>query len=105
MMYAEDIIKQSIEEAKLQKSIERRKHIEKLLDYYTGSGTWDYIAGSRGNYFDSDSFNEVPPYQMNLTKKFIDKKSRVYTLSPIRDLGDDVSNKKYNDLLWPRIYK
>ena len=83
MSYAEDIIKQSIEDSKLQKSRERRKHIEKLLDYYTGANTWNYIAGSKGNYFDSASFNEVPPYQMNLTKKFIDKKSRIYTLSPV----------------------
>ena len=100
MSYAEDIIKQSIEDSKLQKSRERRKHIEKLLDYYTGANTWNYIAGSKGNYFDSASFNEVPPYQMNLTKKFIDKKSRVYTLSPVRNLGNKAANKQYDDLLF-----
>ena len=32
MSYAEDIIKQSIEDSKLQKSRERRKHIENTLN-------------------------------------------------------------------------
>ena len=100
MSYAEDIIKQSIENAKLQRSRERRKHIEKLLNYYTGTDTWKYIAGREGNYFDSKSFNEVPPYQMNITKKFIDKKSRIYTLSPKRDLGNASANKLYDELLF-----
>ena len=87
MSYAEDIIKQSIKENKLYKSRARRRHVEKLLNYYTGTDTHKYIAGNEGNYFDSKSFNEVPPYQMNLTKKFIDKKSRIYTLSPNRNLS------------------
>ena len=33
MSYAEEIIRQSIKDAKLHKSQERRKHIEKLLNY------------------------------------------------------------------------
>ena len=100
MSYAEDIIKQSIKDNKLFKSRKRRKHIEKLLNYYTGTDMWKYIAGSEGNYFDSQSFHEVPPYQMNLTKKFIDKKSRIYTLSPNRNLGNKSANKQYDDLLF-----
>ena len=74
MSYAEEIIRQSIKDAKLHKSQERRKHIEKLLNYYTGTDTWKYIAGPEGNYFDSQSINAGPPYQMNLTQKFIAKK-------------------------------
>ena len=102
MSYAEDIIKQSIQNLKLDKSRGRRRHIEKLLNYYTGTDTWKYIAGNEGNYFDSKSFNEVPPYGMNLTKKFIDKKSRIYTLSPNRSLGNKSADQSYNDLL---LYK
>ena len=98
MSYAEDVIKQSISDMKLNKSRSRRKSIEKLINYYTGTDTWQYIAGNSGNYFDSQSFNEVPPYGMNLTKKFIDKKSRIYTLSPNRDLGNKSANKMYEDL-------
>ena len=100
MSYAEDIIKQSIKDQKLQKSRARRRHVEKLLNYYTGTDTWKYIAGNEGNYFDSKSFNEVPPYNMNLTKKFIDKKSRIYTLSPNRNLGNKSANKQYDELLF-----
>ena len=95
MSYAEDIIKQSIQDVKLHKSRARRKHVEKLLNYYTGTDTFKYIAGNERNYFDSASFNEVPPYNMNLTRKFIDKKSRIYTLSPTRDLGNKSANKQY----------
>ena len=99
MSYAEDVIKQSISDMKLNKSRSRRKSIEKLINYYTGTDTWQYIAGNSGNYFDSQSFNEVPPYGMNLTKKFIDKKSRIYTFSPNRDLGNKSANKMYEDLI------
>ena len=100
MSYAEDIIKQSILDLKLNKSRARRKHIEKLLNYYTGTDTFRYIAGTERNYFDSASFNEVPPYNMKLTKKFIDKKSRIYTLNPNRDLGNKSANKQYEELLF-----
>ena len=100
MSYAENVIIQSIEDIKLRKSLFRRQHVEKLINYYTGTDTQKYIAGSEGNYFDSQSFNEVPPYQINLTKKFIDKKSRIYTLSPNRDIGSDNDNKKYQELLF-----
>ena len=99
MSYAEEIIKQSIKDSKLNNSRGRRKHVEKLLNYYTGTNTEEYIAGKESNYFDSQSFNEVPPYSMNLTKKFIDKKSRIYTLSPNRDLLNDSANKTYQDLI------
>ena len=99
MSFAEDIIKQSIKDIKANKSRERRREIEKLLNYYTGTDTNEYIAGKYDNYFDSASFSEIPPYCFNLTRKFIDKKSRIYTLSPNRDLGNKSANKKYEELL------
>jgi len=98
MSYAEEIIKQSIQDQKLDRSRARRKYVEKLLNYYTGTNTEEYIAGKYGNYFDSASFSEVPAYSMNLAKKFIDKKSRIYTLSPNRDLGNKSATNEYSEL-------
>ena len=98
MSYAEDIIKQSIRDMKLAKSKERRKYVEKLLNYYTGTDTNEYIAGKYSNYFDAASFSEIPAYSMNLTKKFIDKKSRIYTLSPNRNLGNKSATNEYLEL-------
>ena len=69
MAYPDDIIKQSLEEFKLRKAKMRRRKVEKLLDYYTNSSTWQYIE----EYFDSKAFQEVPIYNINLTRKFIDK--------------------------------
>ena len=100
MSYAEDIIKKSISDIKLDNSRGRRRHVEKLLNYYTGTDTWKYIAGNEGNYFDAKSFHEVPPYGMNITKKFIDKKSRIYTLSPNRSLGNKSADKLYDSLMF-----
>ena len=93
MAYPDDIIRQSIEEFKLEKAMYRRRKIEKLLNYYTNTSTWQYIE----DYFDSKSFQEVPIYNINLTRKFIDKKSRVYTLPPTRKINGE-ENKKYNSL-------
>ena len=50
MSYAEEVIKQSIQDVKLNKSIARRKSVEKLLNYYTGTDTSKYIAGNESNY-------------------------------------------------------
>ena len=62
MSYAEEIIKQSIQDQKLDRSRARRKYVEKLLNYYTGTNTEEYIAGKYGNYFDSASFSEKPSF-------------------------------------------
>ena len=45
----------------------------------------------------SNKKNEI---QFDITKKFIDKKSRIYTLSPNRDLGSKTFNESYNNLLF-----
>ena len=82
------IIQQVLADAKSESSKQRKRYIEKLIDYYSGTDTWRYI----GSYFDADSFNEIPVYDINVTKKFIDKKSRVYTLSPTREI-DNSKNK------------
>ena len=95
MSYAIDIIKQSIRELRLDQSRKRRRYIEKLINYYTGTDTDRYIS----KYFDAKSYQEVPLYTINITKKFIDKKSRIYTLAPTRKVGGKNISKKYNDLV------
>ena len=92
--YAEDIIAESIKDLKWSNSTAREREIEKLINYYTGTNTEGYISG----YFDNEIFQEVPLYKINLTKKFIDKKSRVYTLTPNRKLKTQRQTKIYNDL-------
>ena len=102
MAEAVGIIKQTLADAKSEKSKQRKRYIEKLIDYYTGTDTWRYI----GSYFDADSFNEIPVYDINVTKKFIDKKSRVYTLAPTREI-DNSKNKSdaYSKLTRKKRFK
>jgi len=93
MSYIEDIIRESIQEHKLQKSRERRRGVEKLLNYYTGTNTEKYWK----NYFSSQTFSDLPPYKINVTKKFIDKMSRVYNKAPKRKFGMN-QNSVYDKL-------
>jgi hypothetical protein len=83
-----DIIKESLQELKVYNHNERENYVNKLLDYYNGNNTENYIAGR----FDLEAFREVPPYQSNITKKFINKMSRIYTVGADRNV-----NKKYSD--------
>ena len=89
-----DIIKQAISDFRTNQSKARRQHVYKLLDYYTGSNTKNYID----TYFNSDIYNDVPVYSINTTKKFIDKMSRIYTHAPIRKFGTK-ENIKYNNYI------
>jgi hypothetical protein len=82
-MTAEQIIKDSIKEFKKQQSKMRRNHISKLIDYYCGSNTAQYIQ----NYFDADAFREIPVYEANFTKRFINKMSRIYTVGAQRNVS------------------
>ena len=86
-IYAEDFIRQSIQDLKIARMDAKRKEIEKYLNFYTGINMNDYIS----SYFDAIPFQEVPIYEMNITKKFINKMSKIYTLGAIRDV-----NKKYS---------
>ena len=85
----QDIIQESLENLKVFNHKEREGYVNKLLDYYNGNNTSQYIADK----FDLEAFREVPPYQANITKKFINKMSRVYTVGASRNV-----NKKYNVL-------
>ena len=90
-MYYEqtDIIKESLNNLKVYNHKEREGYINKLLDYYNGNATYQYISSR----FDLEAFSEVPPYEANITKKFINKMSRIYTVGADRNIND-----KYDDL-------
>ena len=85
----EQIIKQSVQEAKLQKAKARRLEIRKLLDFYSGTEIEKYVH----DFFTADAFREVPCYNANITRRFINKLSRIYTVGAKRN-----ANKQY-DLL------
>ena len=83
------IITESISNLKLTNAKNRSKHIEKLLDYYNGNNTKQYID----NMFSAAAFSEIPPVETNITRKFINKMSRIYTIGANRNAGD-----KYEEL-------
>ena len=79
---ARTLIKQSIKNMKFQNNQQRYKFIDKLLDYYQGDDTAKYIR----NYFKASAFREIPLMSYNVTKRMIDKMSRIYTLGASRTL-------------------
>ena len=90
MIYkGEQAIKDSLNVLKIENHRKRESYVHKLLDYYNGSNTKYYIE----NRFDLDAFREVPPYEANITKKFINKMSRIYTVGADRNV-----NEKYDSL-------
>ena len=88
------IIQDLLTEHKLLSAQRRRKEIRKHLDYYSGTSTTQYIS----NYFDGEAFNEIPPYEANFTRKFINKISRIYTLGANRSLGSKSLNDSYEKM-------
>ena len=79
---AQEIVNKSITRQKEQFSRDRRKLVYKLLDYYNGDNTAQYIKP----YFNAASFREIPCTSMNITKRFIDRLSQIYTLGASRTL-------------------
>ena len=98
---ADKLIKESIQDFKASESRARRKHIEKMVNYYMGQNTDKYIA----QYFSVDTFREVPLYKINVTKKFIDKLSGVYRNAPRRKVGGIYENPRYEKLLYKKDLK
>ena len=84
-----DLIQESIKERKLANAKSRSKHIEKLLDYYNGNNTAQYIK----NMFSAAAFSEIPPVEANITRRFVNKMSRIYTVGAMRNVND-----KYKEL-------
>jgi len=93
---AQDIIQESVKSARLVNAQEERKLITKFIDYYAGDNTLQYIKPR----FKGASFQEVPPVNFNLTKKFIAKISRVYSLGASRNAGS-----KYATMIGKKDYK
>ena len=90
--YAKNIITTSIKDLKLQNNQSRYRFIDKLLDYYQGDDTAKYITP----YFKASSFKEIPLMSYNVTKRMIDKMSRIYTLGASRTLQS--KNDEYAQL-------
>ena len=84
----QDIIKESLENLKVYNHKQREMYVNKLIDYYSGNNTESYISPM----FDLDAFREVPPYQANITKKFINKMSRIYTVGADRNVSNTYDN-------------
>ena len=82
----EDIIAESIKDAKLDNQRKRREWVRRMLNYYGGNYTNQYIE----KYFNARSFQENPPYNANFTRRFINKMSRIYTVGANRNV-----NKQY----------
>ena len=92
-MSAEEIIKQSVEESKLLNQKMRRDWVRKMLDYYGGNATGEYIE----KYFNSTAFQEIPCYNANFTRRFVNKMSRIYTVGANRNVNyqyDQLTVKK-----------
>lgn len=83
--YAKDYLAQSLQDFKVGRLNQKRQEIERYLDFYTGTSIGQYIEP----YFDSKSFQETPVYEANITKKFINKLSRIYTLGSKRNVGSN----------------
>ena len=86
--YSKQAIKDSLNVLKIENHRKREAYVHKLLDYYNGNNTDHYIKGR----FDLDAFREVPSYQSNITKKFINKMSRIYTVGADRNVNNRYSN-------------
>ena len=87
MSLPEQIIQESLADYKLAIARARREEVRKLLDYYTGTETDKYID----DYFSADAFREIPLYNANFTKRFINKMSRIYTVGASRNVSDSYS--------------
>ena len=79
----EEIIKQSVKDAKQYNQKMRRLWVRKMLDYYGGNRTNQYIE----DYFNSSAFQEIPCYNANFTRRFVNKLSRIYTVGANRNVN------------------
>ena len=85
-MIAQDLIQESVKNEKIRIGKARRDDIRRMVDYYTDTETNKYIK----EHFDAKVFQEIPPYSVNFTRRFVNKMSRIYTLGADRNV-----NKEY----------
>ena len=84
VLTAREIIQDSLTNFKEEQAKARREEVRKFLDYYSGSLTEQYIEG----YFKSDAFQEIPHYNTNIVKKFVNRMSKIYTIGAKRNVND-----------------
>ena len=84
-MTVQEIIQESIKNIKLNIAKDRRRDIQRTLDYYTGNETDKYIS----KRFRSEALQEVPPYKANITRRLVNKLSRIYTIGAKRSVDTD----------------
>ena len=84
-----EIIQDSLKNFKQEQAKARREEVRKFLDYYSGSLTEQYIQP----YFNTDAFQEIPHYNTNIVKKFVNRMSKIYTIGAKRNVND-----KYTEL-------
>jgi len=84
VLTAKEIIQDSLTNFKEEQAKARREEVRKFLDYYSGSLTDQYIEG----YFKSDAFQEIPHYNTNIVKKFVNRMSKIYTIGAKRNVSD-----------------
>ena len=88
---AQKIVDDVLKKTKSEYNKGRKRVISKLIDYYNGDNTVQYTE----TYFQAKSFQEVPVSEFNLTRRFVDKMSRVYSLGASRT----VNKQKDYDIL------
>ena len=88
--YAQEIIAESVTANKQMIQKQRRDLVNMYMDYYDGDNTYQYIK----NRFKASTFQEIPPSCFNITKRFIERLSRLYTgRGAVRNVS-----KQYEDL-------
>ena len=90
------LIQESLKEQKMLYASSRREAIYKCLDYYAGDNTAQYIE----DRFSADAFREIPVSEFNVTRRMIDRMSRIYTLGAERNV-----NTKYEAMIANKPHK
>ena len=93
---AEQVIKDSIQKLKWENHSKLMELRDEALDYYTFNNTSKYID----KYFGGTLQQEIPLYNINLTKKLINRVSLVYKDAPIRDVSNDIYEDYIEDKDW-----
>ena len=93
---AKDIIEESIRQLKWENQSAMLEVRDEALDYYTYNNTKKYID----RYFSGTLQQEIPIYNVNLTKKLINRISLVYKDKPVRDVENDMYYDLTSDKDW-----
>ena len=93
---AQMLIHESLKDQKMLYAQDRRNAIYKLLDYYAGDNTAQYIE----DRFSADAFREIPVSEFNVTRRMIDRMSRINTLGATRNVSDT-----YDDMTLKKPHK